>query len=85
MGERCNCTYLTLNRYERVFIFQFYRTGTRRKFNLYCHGFSDKVKFPIEEMLFSKNEKHAERTIVDLCEVMVRRNVMTKTDYILRK
>jgi hypothetical protein len=29
-GERCNCTHLNLNRYERVFIelFQFYSNGS---------------------------------------------------------
>jgi hypothetical protein len=86
-GERCNCTHLTLNRYERVFIerFQFYRNGSRRIFNRYYHGTSDKVKFLIEEMLFLKDQKHAERTIAHLCEVMERRNVMTKTDYRLQK
>jgi hypothetical protein len=37
-------------------------------------------------MLFLKNQKHAERTIAHLCEVIVlHRNVMTKTVYKLQK
>jgi hypothetical protein len=36
------------------------------------HGISDKVKSLIEEMLFLKNKKHAERTIAHICDVMVR-------------
>jgi hypothetical protein len=46
-----------LNRYERVFIerFLFYKNGSRRKFNRYYHGISDKVKSLIEEMLFLQN------------------------------
>jgi hypothetical protein len=50
---------LTLNRYETAFIelFQFYRNGSRRKFNLYYHSIIDKVRSLIEEMLFLKNKK----------------------------
>jgi hypothetical protein len=78
---------IILNRYERVFIelFQFYRNSSRRKFNRYYYGISDKVKSLIEEMLFLINQKHVERTIAHQCEIMVRRNVMTKTDYKLQK
>jgi hypothetical protein len=57
--ERGNRTHRTLNRYERVFIglFQFRRNGSRRKFNQYYHGISERVKSLIGKILFLKNKK----------------------------
>jgi nitrogen-specific signal transduction histidine kinase len=49
------------------------------------HGISDKVRSLIEEMLFMKNQKYSERTTSNSHEVMARRNVMTKPDYVLQK
>jgi hypothetical protein len=41
--------------------------------------------YHIGKMVFLKNQKHAACTIAHLCEVMVHRNVMTKTDCKLQK
>jgi recombinational DNA repair protein RecT len=60
-------------------------TGIVHEENLtYYHGISDKVRSLTEEMLFLK-QKQAERAITHLCAVMLYRNVMTKTNYKLRK